>query len=171
MNLTANDTKTSLKEELRIIPRIAWAVAAIFILLWLTVVLPLIVQTVPAQPNRFGGGPERVAIIPVFCFVGLIFTIWLLLIFYVNADTRRRGMSRLVWTLLVLFVPYGIGFIVYYVARRPIQQPCSKCGTLLHSDFIFCPHCSQELKPRCPGCRHTVGAGWINCAYCGAKLS
>lgn len=171
MNLTTNDARSSILEELRIIPRIAWGVVGLVLLFWFAVALPLLVGTVPANTHRFAGGPERLVLIPILIFAGTILGVWLMLVFYVNADAGRRHMSRLVWTLLVIFVPYGIGFIVYYVARQPIHQPCPNCGAILNPDFLFCPRCRHELKPRCPGCQRNVETGWVNCAFCGAKLS
>jgi hypothetical protein len=31
-------------------------------------------------------------------------------------------MNSLVWTLLVIFIPNGIGFIIYFLTRQPLLQ-------------------------------------------------
>ncbi|MBI2955852.1 MAG: zinc ribbon domain-containing protein [Acidobacteria bacterium] len=165
MNWGAADTKTTLKKELAIIPAVGWVVAGLVLVVLLTVVTPLLVRTVPPK----SGEPVWLLWI-VLPFASLICTIWLLMVFYVNADAARRQMNRLLWTLLVIFIPNAIGFIVYFLLRQPIARPCPKCTTLLKAEFVFCPSCGQELVPKCPSCRHAVEAGWLACAFCGAKL-
>lgn len=93
------------------------------------------------------------------------------LIFYVNADAKRRQMNRLLWTLLVIFVPNAIGFIVYFFMRKPIASSCPQCSATVQADFTFCPACGEGLAPACPACHRAVEAGWTNCAYCGRTLA
>jgi double zinc ribbon protein len=168
MNSATRDTRTSLKAELKIINKAAWVILAAALLLWFGLGLPAMIHTLPPHEQA---GVEGVLLSVVGVFMGIIISVWILMIFYVNADAGRRGMSRLMWTLLVLFVPYAIGFIVYYVVRRPIPLPCPNCGNEIQSDFLFCPACRHELKMRCPGCQRHVEAGWMNCAFCGIKLT
>src|SRR5258705_3836139 len=40
---------------------------------------------------------------------------------YVNRDAGRRGMSRSLWTFLVLILPNAIAFILYFLLRTPIH--------------------------------------------------
>ncbi|MFQ5696568.1 MAG: zinc ribbon domain-containing protein [Terriglobia bacterium] len=169
MNPRAYDTKTTLKAELKVIPAVAWAVAGVVLLLWMAVAVPLIVQQAEKKP----GEPE----IPLgvlhalLTFSGLVLGIWVLMVFYVNTDAGRRQMNRLLWTLLVIFIPNAIGFIVYFLLRQPIAQPCPKCRVLVRPDFAYCPACGQSLTSTCPACHHPVESGWLACAFCGAKLS
>src|SRR5215213_7903850 len=58
----------------------------------------------------------------------LIVFFYLLLAGYVYNDARRRGMRHVMWTLLAIFVPNAIGFILYFIMRDPLQNPCSSCG-------------------------------------------
>jgi hypothetical protein len=164
MNARA-DTKTTLKEELKLIPAVAWVLAGLLVVVALAWVTPLVVSTAAKKP----GEPVWLLWI-VLPFAGLITAVWLLMVFYVNLDAKRRQMNRLLWTLLVIFIPNAIGFIVYFLLRQPIARPCPKCRVLLRPDYVFCPACGQELAPKCPGCRHAVEAGWLACAFCGAKL-
>lgn len=169
MNLRAYDTKTTLKAELKVIPAVGWAVAALVLLLFVAVMAPMIMRVEQQKP----GGPEIPlwAMHAVLTFAGLILAIWVLMIFYVNADAGRRQMNRLLWTLLVIFIPNAIGFILYFVLRHPIARPCPKCGVSVQPDFVFCPDCGQSLAPTCPACHHSVETNWSACAFCGAKLS
>lgn len=168
MNSRVYDTKTTLKAELKIIPTVGWAVAGIVLLLWLVLVIPLIVQE-----EQKKGQPEMPlwGLHALLIFAGVVCSIWLLMIFYVNADAGRRQMNRLLWTLLVIFIPNAIGFIVYFLMRQPIARPCSKCGTQLRADYAYCPACGQVVAPTCPACHRPVETSWSACAFCGVKLS
>lgn len=167
MNTVARDTKTTLKAEVRIIPAVGWAVAGVVLLLWLAVVTPLILGTVKPKP----GEPPVELLGAILIFSGAVLTIFVLMIFYVNADAGRRQMSRLLWTLLVIFIPNAIGFIVYFLVRKPIARPCGHCGQAARPEFTFCPACGTSLSATCPACSRGVEAGWANCAFCGTKLS
>jgi hypothetical protein len=52
-----------------------------------------------------------------------------LLIGYIYGDARRRGMRYVMWTLLAIFLFNGIGVILYFILREPLQVYCSRCGT------------------------------------------
>lgn len=166
MNLRAYDTKTTLKAELKVIPAVAWAVAAVLLVLWFALFVPFLLQTVKPKP----GEPPLWLVGALVSFAGFILAIWLLMVFYVNADASRRQMNRLLWTLLVIFIPNAIGFILYFVLRQPIARPCPKCGVLVRPDFVFCPACGKALAPACPTCHRSVEPGWAACAFCGARL-
>lgn len=167
MNQLAYDTKATLKAELKFIPAVAWAVAGVVLLLWFAVAMPLILGTVKPRP----GEPPMWVLGVILAFAGIILGIWVLMVFYVNADAGRRQMNRLLWTLIVIFVPNAIGFIVYFLLRRPIAGLCLKCRALVQPDFIYCPACGQALALSCPSCHRSVESGWSNCAYCGVQLS
>src|SRR3954466_5801416 len=38
---------------------------------------------------------------------------------YVYADASRRGMPPIPWTALALLVPNGLGFVLYFLLRKP----------------------------------------------------
>jgi len=92
------------------------------------------------------------------------------LIGYVNADARRRGMRHIMWTLLTIFIPYGVGAVLYFVLRDPMLISCPKCNTRCRAIFVFCPQCGTELSPSCPACKRAVEPTWHRCAYCGREL-
>jgi RNA polymerase subunit RPABC4/transcription elongation factor Spt4 len=170
MRNSPNVSPTIFKDEWKLLPRYAWGIVVLGLLAWYGLAVPAIVRTVPAHPNQWAGGMERFFISIVMSFVGLILGLWITLIFYVNQDAKRRYMSRAAWTLITLFIPYGIGFVVYFVVRKPIPQSCPQCHALVGNDFVFCPACKHELRTHCPTCQRLVEMGWVNCAYCGTGL-
>lgn len=160
------DTKTTLKAELKIIPAVAYVVAGAWLAVWFALVLPHILRSAHPKP----GGPPLWLFSALLTLAGAILALWTLMIFYVNLDAKRRQMNRLLWTLLVIFIPNAIGFILYFVLRHPIARPCRKCGAPVRPEFAFCPACGESLASTCPSCHHAVEPGWTACAFCGAKL-
>jgi hypothetical protein len=103
--------------------------------------------------------------------VGLFFAFYMLMIGYVNADAKRRGMSATFWTLIMVFLLVsGIGFIVYFLLRQPLIQNCPKCSEKVEEDFNFCPRCHFQLHSTCDACKHSVRPGDSYCAHCGNPL-
>jgi hypothetical protein len=79
---------------------------------------------------------------------GLLFggflALWLLCLGFVYGDARRRAMPAVPWTLLALFVPNLLGFLFYFVMRRPIGSPCPQCGQSTLPEQRFCSWCGYE---------------------------
>jgi RNA polymerase subunit RPABC4/transcription elongation factor Spt4 len=119
-------------------------------------------------------GMKNTPLIGIFALIflaGIPLSIYALLIGYVNADAKRRGMRYVMWTLLAIFIPNAIGIIVYFILRDPVMKPCPNCSQIAKAGFAFCPNCGYNLAPACPNCRRAVEPGWKNCAACGASLS
>jgi hypothetical protein len=153
---------TSLGDELKLIP--SWAI-------FLASVLFLFIQIafnvwIPQQKNP---PPEPVRIL-LGLFVGALVGCIVMLIGYVNRDAGRRGMNRTLWTLLVIFVPNALGFILYFLLRQPMIQPCPRCGAEVQAGFNYCPKCNLKLHPHCAQCQRTVNLSDVYCPYCGYKL-
>jgi RNA polymerase subunit RPABC4/transcription elongation factor Spt4 len=89
----------------------------------------------------------------------------------VYADSKRRGMNALLWTLLVIFVPKALGFIAYFLLRKPLLIPCSNCGTEVGSDFRYCPKCGYGVTPSCANCGHAISHEYVCCPYCGKPVA
>ena len=104
-------------------------------------------------------------IFPPFALAG-----WTLVVGYVYGDARRRGMRYVMWTLLAIFIPNGIGVILYFILRDPMPSHCSKCGAPAKQGHAFCPACGAGILPACPQCQRAGQPGWSHCAWCGAKL-
>ena len=154
-----------LSKELSIIPTVARVLAAI---VYFGTAVGFWAMFTFGPP---GNGAPPVAKFLLICFAGIPLAIYTLLIGYVNADARRRGMRYIMWTLLAIFIPNAIGIIVYFILRDPVMKPCPNCSQIAKPGFAFCPHCGYNLAPACPNCRRAVEPGWKNCAACGTSLS
>jgi hypothetical protein len=153
-------------DEIRIISAVAWVVA---LLLGGCIFILLLYIAIPSDPKMSTWAP--VGQIAFASWPALLLMVWVLLIGYVNADARRRGMRYVMWTVLSIVIPNGIGIILYFVMRDPLPQPCPSCGHMAGPGFVFCPQCGAELSPACPSCKRAVKADWKRCAYCGTQLS
>ncbi len=149
-------------EEVKIIPTWAWIVAP----LAFAGIQLMFHLFIPTQKNP----PPFAFRLIMGLFVGLIFFFWWLLIGYVSRDAKRRSMKRWAWVLLVIFIPNGIGFILYFLLREPMRSTCPQCGATVEPGFNFCPKCHFNLTPTCPQCSRPVRHGDVYCAYCGHKL-
>jgi hypothetical protein len=74
-------------------------------------------------------------------FVGGLFLIWVLGLGYVYGDARRRNMPAVPWLLVALFVPNLLGFLLYFVLRKPLARPCPQCGQAITPEQRFCSWC------------------------------
>jgi hypothetical protein len=103
--------------------------------------------------------------------------LWIFVIFWVYRDAESRGMSGILWALLV-FIGNVVGLIIYLIVRNeqgrrpqpPPAEKCPSCGQTVGPGFTFCPHCGAKLKPVCPGCGKPVDRTWKVCPNCGASL-
>ncbi len=157
-----NETRTGFAGEIKIIPAWAWTLAAIVF--------------VAAQWFFNLELAHQHDAPPAWCRVllGLLAGIFggciLLLIGYINRDAKRRGMSPTLWTLVAIFIPNGLGGLLYFILRQPLQGACPQCGSAIQSGFNFCPRCNCKLSPSCPQCQHVVAMTDVYCPYCGASL-
>lgn len=154
------------REELRVIPGIAWVIAGLFF---------VFVEVLMWQLAFPGDSDLRNASILVRVCVSVlgasVLPAYVLLVGYVSRDAARRGMRQALWTLIAIFVPNGIGIILYFVMREPLLGLCPKCATPTKATFAFCHQCGAELSVACPQCRRPVESEWKACAYCGTNLS
>jgi len=104
-----------------------------------------------------------------FVLPAIVF-IYTLLVGYVFRDAKRRGMRHIMWTLLSIFIPNAIGFILYFIFREPIVESCAQCGTAINSNFAYCPKCGAARGQACRQCHSLVQPGWVHCAKCGATI-
>jgi hypothetical protein len=157
------ETPTRLSSEIKIVPLWAWALAGtVFIgAQWFFDIALVGHHDAPPAWARpllgllagIGGG----------CL--------LLLIGYINRDAKRRGMSPTLWTLVAIFIPNGLGGLLYFVLRQPLSSACPQCGCGVQAGFNFCPRCNHKLSPSCPQCQRLVGVNDVYCPYCGCSLS
>jgi len=161
-----NESSTRFKDEVRIIPTWAYFVA----LLGYVAVGAAVVFSVHSNktPDPFFRLP---VVLPLGLAGGTVMACYILLIIYINRDAGRRGMNRLGWTLLAIFIPNGLGIVLYFVLRKALSPNCPQCHALVESGFGFCPCCCFRLTPMCAHCQHTVHFNDKFCPYCGCELA
>lgn len=76
-----------------------------------------------------------------------ILTAWILCLGYVYGDARRRAMPPILWMLVALLVPNLLGFLLYFVLRRPITVACTNCGQATSLEQRFCSWCGNPRPP------------------------
>ncbi len=157
---------SKLQEEFEIVPRPAFAIGTVVWLAFFLLMMLVPFRLDPVGRNWPLWGKLAISVLP-----GIPLFILVLLIGYVNADAKRRGMRYVMWTLLAALIPNAIGIILYFVLRDPLLANCATCGTQARAQFAFCSKCGAGLRPACPGCKRAVEANWTHCAYCGRSLS
>ncbi len=158
-------TPAHLQKEINIIPAWAWALGGIGFIC-MQIVFNYVIPTQKANANN----PPQPVLALLGFLAGAVIACYLLLIGYVNEDAGRRGMSRTLWTLIVIFVPNALGFILYFLLRQPAMQPCPQCRTHVLASFNYCPTCHTKLHPHCAQCQRAVSLSDTYCPYCGFKL-
>ena len=156
------ESQSVLAREIKIVPWWAWALAAIpFVAAQWYFNLALVRN--PHAPPVWAR--------PLFgILAGVGSAAYLLLIAYVNRDSKRRGMSPVLWTLVAILVPNLLGILLYFVLRQPLVRTCPQCGSAVQAGFNFCPRCSYKLAPSCPQCQRIVSVSDAHCSYCGTSL-
>jgi RNA polymerase subunit RPABC4/transcription elongation factor Spt4 len=157
-----NETSTRFTDEIRIISPWAYFLA---LLGFLSMVVLLVVIV-----GRDENAPPLAVRWLLGIIVGGLLGCVIVLIGYVNRDAGRRGMSRPLWTLIAIFVPNGLGVVLYFVLRKPRTAKCPQCGATVEPGFGFCPKCRYHLQPVCPHCQRGVNPGDKFCPYCGGSL-
>jgi hypothetical protein len=158
-----SEIRTQFTEELRLIPKWAYGAAALVfvgvqILFHTWVALQ---KDTPSLPLRSFLG----------FFVGTVLTCYFLLIVYVNHDAARRGMNRVLWTVIAIVITHGLGIILYLVLRQPLVSRCPQCDAAVQAGFNYCPKCNHPLHPTCPQCQHPVAGNDIYCPHCGGSIA
>jgi RNA polymerase subunit RPABC4/transcription elongation factor Spt4 len=104
--------------------------------------------------------------------LGMFFAFYMLIIGYVTRDSKRRGMFTAMWVLIMIsLLPSGVGFVVYFLLRQPVQMSCPHCKAGVAEEFNFCPSCQFQLNPVCDHCQRALGAGHAYCPHCGSAVS
>ena len=152
------------KEEFSIIPGPAKLIAT---LVYLCFAIFAWVMTGSDESMRAWADWQRLAFA---VFIPAFLIVLVLLIGYVYADAKRRGMRYILWTLLATFLPQGTGIILYFILRDPLLKSCPQCGAMGKKGFAFCTNCGTALERACGQCRRAAERNWTHCAYCGASL-
>jgi RNA polymerase subunit RPABC4/transcription elongation factor Spt4 len=160
--MTVKTQTTRFQDEINIISRWVFSLAAVCFAC--AVVLFVIVI------GRDRHAPPFAVRCLLAVMVGAVLACYVILIGYVNKDAERRGMSRLLWTLIAIFVPNGLGIVLYFVLRKPRIAHCPQCEAVVEPGFSFCPRCRTRLQPICPHCQRSVNLGDKFCPYCSEAL-
>jgi hypothetical protein len=153
--------RSRFREEIEIIPT-GWVIAAMVAFLIIEVLFQTLFvrwahDALPPQPWW--------TLLGVAC--ALLTAASFLLVGYIYSDAKRRGMNALLWTLLALLLPKPIGFILYFLLRKPIFQPCPNCKYPIAGDFAYCAQCGYSLVPSCGSCGRALQRDFVCCPYCG----
>ena len=160
-----NETSTCFLDEVRIIS--PWA----FVLAFLGFAAAAAAVVFATLKDRTGAPFYSLPVlVPLGIVGGTAIACYILLIGYVNRDAGRRGMSRLGWTLLAIFIPNALGIVLYFVLRKPRTLTCPQCGAIIEPGFGFCPRCRCRLNAVCPQCQRGVHEGDKFCPYCSGEL-
>lgn len=162
-----NYYKSTFRSEFAIIPRIARWIAV----LGFAVVQFALLVLLPHFAHEVKDLPPHAVLCVISVVAGLFLALIILLIGYVNADSKRRGMNSLLWTLLVIFIPKALGFLAYFLLRKPLIIGCPKCGNAIGSDFRFCPKCGYSMSPTCAQCGRAISNDYMCCPYCGKAVA
>jgi hypothetical protein len=84
--------------------------------------------------------------------VGIFAAAFVLALGFVYGDAARRGMPPALWTLAAFGVPNLVGFLLYFLLRKPLLEPCRQCGQGIAPGLAFCPSCGQpqQMDERSP---------------------
>lgn len=158
-----SENKSAFRTELSVIPELGWFLA---FALGICGAIGLFFAATHDHSLHHSSVPH--AMLPVLVLLGAAFVIcWVLLLTYVNRDAKRRSMSPTLWTLICLFVPNLIGFILYFLLRKPLPSGCPSCGFTVNDSFRFCPRCRYALAPVCGSCGQPIRNEYACCPYCG----
>jgi hypothetical protein len=160
-----SERKSKLQQELSIIP-LGWTVAAF---IGLVAVEVLFMFFIPRWSR--GDMPPKPWMDLLGTLGALLLGATILLTGYVYADAKRRQMNAILWTLLVLLIPKPIGFIAYFLLRKPLLVACPGCSSPVGSDFAYCPKCGHALAPSCSNCGRAIRQDFVCCPYCGKAVA
>jgi hypothetical protein len=156
------------EQEWAVVPTAARWIAALVTLSSMSLITAVVVLPAIRSPQAlFATG----FLLFMALFGAVMIALYALLVGYVYGDARRRSMNPLLWTLLAVFIPSGVGIILYFILREPIAVPCPSCGTPARKGHAYCASCGGAVRKACSQCRQPVEPAWRNCPGCGAPLA
>jgi|ERR1700733_4699799 len=158
-----NESSTRFMDEARIIS--PWAFVSA--LIGFAAMVAIIVFAGQSDKNA----PPMPVMVLLGIVAGIAIGCYILLIGYVNQDAGRRGMSRVAWTLLAIFIPNALGVVLYFILRKPRIENCPQCNAIVEPGFGFCPRCRYRLSPVCPQCQRSLHPNDKFCPYCGNDIA
>ena len=160
--MTTRSTSARFKDELSIVSTWVYFLAvAVFASMFVLITVLI---------HKDHNAPPFALRLLLAAMAGTVLGCYVVLIGYINRDAARRGMSRLLWTLIAVLIPNGLGIVLYFVLRKPRAANCPQCTADVEAGCSFCPRCRCRLQPACPHCQHSVNLGDKFCPYCGGAL-
>ncbi len=156
-----SEHKSTFRTELSVIPEFGWFLA-------FTLGICTVIGFFFAVAHDRNVPRPVIPVVLLLC--GAFVVCFVLLLSYVNRDAARRRMSPTLWTLICLFVPNLIGFILYFMLRKPLPKECPGCGGMVNDSFRFCPRCHYALAPVCAACGQPIRNDYACCPYCGETV-
>ena len=137
-------------------------------------------HTWPWSFERIHIGPLHFLGLAGYSFIALaLLLLWIAVVVWVYRDAERRGMSGVLWALVVFFAHLA-GLVIYVLVRsghpllagESVSQPpvCPKCHKSVGKNHAFCPYCGDRIQAVCPKCAKPVEKSWQACPHCGEKL-
>ena len=148
----------------------------------------------PLAPAIFGITNGTLNTVAELVLLGIV-VMWLALVWFTYADSRRRiddGMLVGSAVLASIVFPF-LGTVVYLIVRPPeyledvrerelemqaaearLQsldyQLCPHCDHVVGRDFLRCPHCLRKLRDACGTCAKPLDPDWLICPYCETEI-
>ena len=144
---TKDQLRSGFAAEIKVIPSWAWVLAALaFIVAQLFFNVAILYQ---------GDAPPLWARPILGTMAGLMLGCYLLFIGYVARDSQRRGMNPFLWVLVAIFIPNGLGIILYFILRQRLSGVAPATLVATESPACVCPRCACALS-HCPACGNTL---------------
>ena len=123
-----------------------------------------------------------------------LLALWFALVVWTYRDITSRSTNAFtqIFSTLVVVLFFVPGAIIYLILRpretldeafqRSMEEEyllqdlddyplCPTCRRAVRDDFVFCPHCSTELRHACTTCHRLVDMRWEVCPFCGTDQS
>ena len=137
-----NQTSTRFKDEIRIIPP------------WVFFLAVLLVRMAVGLFGTVVGRDPHAPPLALRCLLGVVggtvVGCYVVLIGYINPDAGRRRMSRVLWTLIAIFVPNGLGIVLYFVLRKPRTATVRNAMPRSSRDTASVPAAATACSPSVP---------------------
>jgi len=127
---------------------------------------------------------------PIWGFSLFFFVLWIVVLVWVYKDAERRGMSGVLWALLVFFGNL-LGFLIFLIvrqdhpvsrgpgARKTTPPPASQAGApqapAAPAAAAAAPQAQAQAQApaealACPSCKKPVEKSYAYCPHCGTAL-
>jgi hypothetical protein len=125
----------------KILPRPAVAIAALAIPTWVLYFASTQGRSLLATEGFLRAMPDALWFGVTF---GVFTAAFFLALGYIYGDAKRRRKPAWAWVIAAFLIPNCVGFILYFLFRGPLLEPCSSCGKAIRGGEAFCSHCGYS---------------------------